>query len=450
MIVKNEAALLQRCLLSIKPVADEIIVVDTGSTDGTQDIALSLGAKVFSSPWQNDFSLARNVSLDHATGTWILWLDADDVVPPQSLAQISELKNNNPNCVYGFVVRNQKPNGTGSEFYQARMFPNDKRIRFERRIHEQMMPKALRVGLNLIHVPIVVEHHGYADPVQLKGKAGRNVELLLKDYNAANPEPVSTVEIADSYTILEDDSLAEQWYRKTLAISECEKNWPVIASQAWNGIGNIFSRAGRYSEAVEVFSKAYALCEQRTDVLYGLAVNQELSGNNSAAITSLQKLLDIAPQTVQVGVDFRLAAIKAYLRLLRLLFDEKRIDELSTYCQKAIEESGHRPEILNSVGGVFLKLRRWRDALHIFEQSIAITIDNNIDAYIGLCIIYKSASRMENLKKTIGTMQDLFGTFSRFYVFCQLIGLEVSEITPVDEESLETERKYLKQVFGLQ
>src|SRR3979411_386218 len=78
MIVKNEAANLPACLASIQGLPPEIVVVDTGSTDHTRDIALQFGAKVYDFPWVDSFAAARNESLKHATGDWIFWLDADD------------------------------------------------------------------------------------------------------------------------------------------------------------------------------------------------------------------------------------------------------------------------------------------------------------------------------------------------------------------------------------
>src|SRR5271157_3277073 len=120
MIVKNEARLLARCLESCRDIADEIIINDTGSTDATVEIAQSRGARLIASEWKNDFSYSRNISLRAASCAWILWLDADDVVPSQSIPIINDLKKSGGDQVFGFVVRNQKPGGTGTEFVQAR------------------------------------------------------------------------------------------------------------------------------------------------------------------------------------------------------------------------------------------------------------------------------------------------------------------------------------------
>ncbi len=82
MIVKNEEKHLARCLSSVKDVADEIVIVDTGSTDKTIEIAESFSAKIFHFDWVNDFSAARNFALSKCTGDWILYLDADEELNP--------------------------------------------------------------------------------------------------------------------------------------------------------------------------------------------------------------------------------------------------------------------------------------------------------------------------------------------------------------------------------
>ena len=93
MIVRNNEATLERTLKSAKPFVDQIVVVDTGSTDRTRDIALEYGAEVYDFVWQDDFSVARNFALDQTTGEWVMWLDAGDVIPPQSIERFKWLRN---------------------------------------------------------------------------------------------------------------------------------------------------------------------------------------------------------------------------------------------------------------------------------------------------------------------------------------------------------------------
>ena len=91
LIVRNEEQTLGRCLDSVRGLANEIMVVDTGSTDGTREIAAAHGARVFHFPWCDDFAAARNESLRHATGQWVLWLDADEYFDQPNLEKVKSL-----------------------------------------------------------------------------------------------------------------------------------------------------------------------------------------------------------------------------------------------------------------------------------------------------------------------------------------------------------------------
>src|SRR5262245_45665044 len=84
MIVREAARSLPEALASVQPFADEIVVVDTGSVDRTRNIAQQYGARLFDFVWRDDFSAARNYSLQQATGNWIFWMDADDLLPASS------------------------------------------------------------------------------------------------------------------------------------------------------------------------------------------------------------------------------------------------------------------------------------------------------------------------------------------------------------------------------
>lgn len=445
-IVKNEAELLERCLNSIKGAADEIVVVDTGSTDNTVEIAKKCGANVLCTQWRDDFAWARNLSIENAHGSWILWLDADDVVPPESILLLNKLKLQKPDCVFGFTIRNQRPGNTGSEFIQARMFPNRPDIYFERRIHEQVMPSALRLGMKMeTRSDIIIEHHGYADPATMKKKALRNVKLLISDYNENEPDTVTTVEIADSYQLIEDMDNAKKWYEKTLTINNCEKITPAIAGHAHLGLGNILNLESKFVQAIEHLMKAHMLSPWRPDVLYSLAVGFEQNGQADEAVNCLHKILSLETQAGQVGVDFRASKIKAYLRLIRLLTELSRLTEAETVVADAISADLNRPEIYNAAGKFFIKCNRLIDALRIFEKSILFIKEGNLEAYIGLCVIYIKADKKHNAIETIEMLRNDFRENVKYRAFSALV--KGDPLSASDSEALTQLRREFYNVF---
>ena len=417
MIVKNEERILGRCLQSVKTAADQLIVADTGSSDSTADIARNFGAEIINVKWDDDFSAARNASIKNATGDWILWLDADDVVPPESIPLLCNIKKQKPDRVLGFIVRNQRPGNTGTEFVQARMFPNRPDLFFERRIHEQIMPSALRAGLIMENRPVIIEHHGYADPGILKSKARRNVKLLLEDYRAGNNDPVMAVEIADSYTLLEEYREAEVWYQKVLAIPGCRQSFTNISSQALLGLGNICNRQKNFSQAVEYLKEAAILSPWRTDNLFSLAVAYEMNGQTEDAVAILKNIISTEPRPGQVGVDFRTASIKAFLRLIRILTEQEKLESAAAFVCDSLRRHGDRPEIRNTAGKFYLKTGKLMDGLHEFEKSLQLVTEGNLEAYIGLCVIFYKAGAQDRMRETLNTIMPLFSGNPKFEAF---------------------------------
>ena len=149
MIVKNEEAVLARCLNSIAELVDEMVIVDTGSTDKTKEIAQSYGAKVYDFPWQDDFSLARNFAFDQATQEYLLWLDADDVLEPKDQAAFLELKKTLDPAVQMVMLPYHvafDENGIPTfSYYRERLMRRDAGFRFEGEIHEAIVPRGLTI-----------------------------------------------------------------------------------------------------------------------------------------------------------------------------------------------------------------------------------------------------------------------------------------------------------------
>jgi glycosyltransferase involved in cell wall biosynthesis len=144
MIVRNEEANLSGCLASAADLVDEIIVVDTGSTDRTKEVAGRLGARVYDFPWCDDFAAARNESLRHATGQWIFWLDADDRLDEENRgklqALLAGLKTENVAYVMRCCSQSGATGGSTAAVDHVRLFPRHPEIRWQYRVHEQILP----------------------------------------------------------------------------------------------------------------------------------------------------------------------------------------------------------------------------------------------------------------------------------------------------------------------
>lgn len=187
MIVKNEENNLAECLDIAKEVVDEIIIVDTGSTDRTIEIAKKYTSKIYEIEWSNDFSYARNEALKYASGDWIIVLDADErlKLPNKFYLKnlLESLSNNIGGVICTIVSPHSKPNGEADvhKGRYPRIFKNiPNKIYFEGKVHEQIAPSIRRLGLEFIDSDIVIEHLGYNKEQEiLDQKVKRNYKLLL-------------------------------------------------------------------------------------------------------------------------------------------------------------------------------------------------------------------------------------------------------------------------------
>lgn len=194
MIVKNEAGTIRRCLQSVTGAVDEIIVVDTGSTDATPEIAREMGAKVCSFDWNDNFSDARNASIQQATGEWILFLDADEELTGESreaLAKCTSEEN-----VEGYFIKIMNYIGADGWVETCpdlvfRLFKNKPEYRFRGAIHEQIadviLEKSQQASYRIAN-EIVILHYGYLDSqIEKKDKKNRNLKIIEKEL-ASEPE----------------------------------------------------------------------------------------------------------------------------------------------------------------------------------------------------------------------------------------------------------------------
>lgn len=177
MIAKNEAKNLDRCLSSAKPWVDEIILVDTGSTDATMEIARQYGAKVYQHEWEMNFAKARNQAIGYASGDWIMILDADEELEQSTCSQLKELTQApEPICAFLFKLRNQVVGQEGTTFvWHPRLFRNHVGFQYEGMVHNKPM-----VNGQIVRCDVTLIHYGYADPdpKTMLEKFNRRMEMI--------------------------------------------------------------------------------------------------------------------------------------------------------------------------------------------------------------------------------------------------------------------------------
>ena len=223
MIVKDEEEMLPRCLAAVRDAVDELVIVDTGSKDRTREIALEFGAKLIDFEWTGSFSDARNVSFDAATGDWLMFLDADEVLVEGDGERLRALTGQTWREAHYLLETNHTgtlEDGTAVTHNALRVFRNRPGLRFEGRIHEQIaqhLPAFLPERLAVSDVRI--DHYGYLGAVRdAKEKSRRNIELLERQVAEGLDSPFLAFNLGSEYAAAGDavaalDKFESAWLR---------------------------------------------------------------------------------------------------------------------------------------------------------------------------------------------------------------------------------------------
>lgn len=340
MIVKNEEKFLEQCLLSVQGLVDEIVIVDTGSTDKTKDIALRVTSKVYNFEWCDDFAAARNESLKYASGDWILVLDADETISHFDFTLIKETLCSTLAAGFFLPIRNYINNSSLTDWVSAvgdnyieskvasgwkeilrlRLFKNDSIVKFEGIIHELPDKTVERIGkIATLNVPI--HHFGHLTENKRPNKR-EMYELLSKKKAINNPNFISFYELGNVFwrngnlekalnayqQAVEDKNFFEGWFmignlnllkkdfgkaKEALLKAQLLNN---KSAEVYLGLGLIFVNEKDYTKAINFFIESIVISPKNPVAHYNLGLCFNIIGENNKAYLAIKNAIELDPK----------------------------------------------------------------------------------------------------------------------------------------------------------
>jgi glycosyltransferase involved in cell wall biosynthesis len=372
MIVKNEERYLPDCLASAAPYVDEIVVVDTGSIDSTVKIAESFGARVHPFAWINDFAAARNESLKHAAGDWILQLDADERLCllgcPTALRDA--VGGSGGVDAYAVMIRSQCPGQDATTYasnHSLRFFRRLPGIRYEGMVHESVEPFMVRSGGSIAHARFMIDHVGYGiDASEFVLKLRRNLEIL---------------------------KLAEAREPSNAYVLFC--------------LGTTFAALGQKDEALRVLERGLSR-PGVSDLLQAMTLNSMtriyfVSTEYDESIKSAKKSLKILPNqnTARFFLGAAYYAQDKYAEAIPHLlscYEYSRQPMIERVTELSQEYTINEVSLLNKIAISYLQVNKYELALYYMNKSIANGANYQLLAHFIVFVYFKTGKIKEAIE----------------------------------------------------
>jgi tetratricopeptide (TPR) repeat protein len=362
MIVKNEEHHLPGCLASVADLVDEIVVVDTGSTDRTREVAAGYGARVYEFRWVDSFAAARNEALRHATGDWVLWLDADDRLDEANRERLRALFDHLTPELGGYwlkVFSLPTPHSSLSLMIdQPRLFRNVPTLRWHYRIHEQILPSLRAHGARLYPTDIAINHVGYQDATLCKAKWERNHRLLVLQ-QADDPD--------DLYTKFYFGAFYLRMGRPGDAVGPLQavlEKVPAgehVSRVAYGMLAQAYHETGRYADALTLCRAGLARHPNDVDLVVLECALLRRDGDFDRAETELRLLLEKAPDLSPCPAYAQLSECRLREELAALYCEQGRYAEAEVQARAVLARFGDHLGAQLRLGELFLRQRRWSD-----------------------------------------------------------------------------------------
>lgn len=377
MIVKDEEDVLERCLSSVQGLVDEIIIVDTGSTDSTKEIALKYTEHVLDKQWSHDFSAARNESIGRATSKWVLILDADEYVEQQDINKLREfLSTKNQRKPIGFILPIINYHGESkfesriTESSAARLFANGHGIHYKNPIHEQ-----LSIHDGMIHFenfPFRIHHSGYMKEVhQRKNKSQRNMKIF-EDIQKSGKKltPYDFFTLANEYAAIDDYKKALYYYERSLDRSKPTDSW---YSHSLNRMINTLLLMDRLGEAYELVEKSLSQWKHLSDYHFMKGIIFDHVGRYEEAIEAFTRSIQIADEMGKNNQAFWLISpdygqLLPYQRLADIYTRWRDTPKTVFYLTKILNVNAQNLNALMKLASILAQTEETKSIIAFFSQ----------------------------------------------------------------------------------
>lgn len=369
MIVRNEETNLTECLKSVDGLFDEIVIVDTGSTDRTKEIAVELGANVFDFPWIDDFATARNESLNHATGDYIFWMDADDRLDPNDRDKTAQLLGsiNRDNCAFVLkcVCTPRSIGESATVVDHVRLFRNLPAHRWKYRVHEQILPALRASGAQIQWTDIHIHHVGYHDPALRSRKLERDLKILQAEHASNSDDPFTLFNLGSVYQELDRCREALPILRKSLELSHPADS---IVRKLFALIIGCHRRLNQLKEAAAAVIEGLSHYPQDAELLFMDGVLRREQGDVAGAESSWLKLLSDPEGSHFASIDAGLRGPKARHNLAILYYESNRLAEAEAQWRAALSADPSFVGGWLGLGELYLRRKRWADVSSVINS----------------------------------------------------------------------------------
>lgn len=347
MIVRDEAQMLPDFLRHAEGLWDEFIAVDTGSKDDTVALLEAAGAQVFYRAWDDDFAAARNESLSHATGRFILVLDADEMVSDAAKAEITRTVQDDKVGAATLLMRNELPHGHHRDAPLLRLFRNAPEVRYQFPIHEEvatsLRPYLQTRGLSVVHLEGLVMHRGYVrERAAGRGKKERDLRILER---ALGENP------GDLYVHFKRMELARYWDDTSLlqhAASDAasalqEAGDAGLAGKPFGGelITLLAQAVGDADAALPLLDRYADVVLPSADLYYYRGTLHEVADRPDKALADFERCL-----TVDDAGYSQMSNVRPLMGLCRVHMAAQQPVEAASYVERALEHNPRDPEAL--------------------------------------------------------------------------------------------------------